>query len=164
MTHGQNRVRLGSTGTPFNDSVQPTMPQPQFNRLAAWKAKFLVSLGQGEGAERRAGNLSWHARQNLKALAVEAGLTPIYIWMASGSARVSALCLSGAGRFFALELNRAVPVTVSQAWAFTLACRGWADSREVEDRAAAQRWEEAILKQLQSAEPQAAYAPLQRRT
>lgn len=96
--------------------------------------------------------LSWNARENLDRVIAGAGLTAIYVWTTSHSARVSALCLDSTGRFFAVELNRAEPVTVAQGWAFAMACREWADSREVEDREAACRWEEAILRQLQLAE------------
>ena len=80
-------------------------------------------------------------------------MTTIYVWTARTSPRVSALCLDGIGRFFAVELNQVELVTISQGWAFCLACREWADDREVRDREAACNWEEAILRQLQLAEP-----------
>lgn len=130
---------------------RPTL-QPQANRLAAWKAKFLVSLGRGEGAERRSSSLCWQARRNLRQAMAAAALTPIYLWIGNHSARVAALCLNSAGKLFAMELNRARPLTLSQAWAFVLACREWADTREIEDRDAVCRWEEAILRQLQVAD------------
>jgi hypothetical protein len=83
-----------------------------------------------------------------------AGLTPIYVWTASTSPRVAALCLDSTGRFFAVESNKAEPVSVAQGWAFSLACREWADQRDLEDREAACQWEEAVLRKLQVAEHQ----------
>lgn len=73
--------------------------------------------------------------------------------MAENTSRVAALCLNPAGKLFAVELNRASPVSVAQAWAFSITCRTWADTRQVEDRQAALQWEEMILKSLQVAEP-----------
>lgn len=98
------------------------------------------------------GTLSWKARESLDRVIAGAGLTAIYIWSTHSSARVSALCLDCTSRFFAVELNKAEPVSVAQAWAFTLACREWADTRHIEDKDAACRWEEAVLRQLQAAE------------
>lgn len=132
----------------LNRSVSP----PQARRLDVSKAKFLTALGACETRERRVGKLSWNARENLQRVITSAGLTAIYVWTTSSSPRVSALCLDSTGRFFALELNKAEPVTVAQGWAFMLACREWADNRDVEDREAACRWEEAVLRQLQVAE------------
>jgi hypothetical protein len=122
------------------------------DRPAISKAKFLNALGACEGAERRLSTLAWNARDNLARIIGGAGLTAIYVWSSIHSPRISALCLDSTGRFFAVEFNQVQSVSVAQGWAFMLACREWADRRDVEDRDAACRWEEAILRQLQRAE------------
>ncbi len=122
------------------------------NGSSVSKAKFLSSLSACENRDRRIGVLSRNAREGLARVIAGAGLTAIYVWSATASARVSALCLDCTGRFFAVEFNKAEPVSVAQGWAYALACREWADHRDVEDPEAACRWEEAILRQLQTAE------------
>jgi hypothetical protein len=116
------------------------------------RARFLLAIGQSESAERRAGQLSGRAREMLGKVIASSALTPIYLWSACESPRVAALCMDSTGRFFAVESNKPELVSVAQGWAFSLACRGWADRRDVEDRDAACQWEEAVLRKLQIAE------------
>jgi hypothetical protein len=120
--------------------------------LAVSKAKFLSALGACERNERRSTDRHANARDRMKRIIAGAGLSGIYIWSTTDSSRVSALCLDSTGRFFAVETTKVEPVTVAQGWAFALSCREWADHKDVEDREAACRWEEAILRQLQVAE------------
>jgi hypothetical protein len=99
------------------------------------------------------GRLSWNARENIESVIQRAGLTTVCLWTVAHSPRIAALCLDSRGRFFAVESNKAQPVSIAQGWAFELACREWADRRQIGDAEAACRWDEAILRQLQVAEP-----------
>ncbi|MFO1501440.1 MAG: hypothetical protein U1G07_24135 [Verrucomicrobiota bacterium] len=131
----------------YTTSVEPNL----FNGLL--EANGMVRLpGRTESAERRLANLVQQARRSLSRFLAEARLTPVYCWMSSPTARVSALSVNANGRFYAVELNSARPLTVAQSWAFALACQQWAENRDLEDGKAAARWERAILKQLRRAE------------
>ncbi len=116
------------------------------------RAKYYAAIIGGESAERRLGRLTYEAREGLDRIVAGAGLTAIYVWSASETPRLAALCLDPTGRFFAVEATKVEPVSVATGWAFILACREWADNREVRDRDAACRWETAVLTQLQAAE------------
>ena len=133
-------------------TVNRTVPSSEFDSTAVSRARFLLGVGESESAERRVGRLSGRAREILGKVITASGLTPIYLWSACESPRVAALCMDSTGRFFAVESNRPELVSVAQGWAFSLACRGWADRRDVEDREAACQWEEAVLRKLQIAE------------
>jgi hypothetical protein len=122
------------------------------SRLPVSRAKFQVSLSSCETAERRLGQLTWNARENIDRVVARAGLTPVYLWTSSHSSRSAALCLDVTGRFFAVESQQPEPVSIAQGWAFALACREWAEHRDYGDLEAVCRWEEAILRQLQLAE------------